>query len=108
MVEGTFHDPVPLYVTAGNFITQLGLGIVATLFCRSWAVGSEKNISRISSRIKELTPAESHALPLRRAHLAALFTWVYILGALAMGALMIAWCFMAIHATTHGGVSPHT
>jgi hypothetical protein len=107
MVEGTFHDPIPLYVTAGNFIGQLGLGIAATLFCRTWAVGSGKNINRVSSRIKELTPSESHAVSLRRAHLAALFAWVYVLGALAMAALVIAWCFMAFHATTHNGVNPH-
>lgn len=102
MVAGNFNDPTPLYAMAGNFISQLALGITGTVICRKWALGTEI----IVSKIKELTPSDAHVLTFRRGHFAKLMSYVYILCALAMGFLIITWSVMAAHAREHGS-NPH-
>jgi hypothetical protein len=107
MVEGKFHDAMPLYVTAANFVSQLVLGIVATQYCQRWARASEDHMARITQRIKDLTPPESHPISFRKEHFGTLLGRVFMLGSIAMAFLTVVWVLLAFHERTHRGIDPH-
>lgn len=99
--EGNTIDKQALFIVAGNFIVQLALGIAATMILHRWTIDADKNMKRVSAKIRELTPRESHAFSFEKGRLAGFITPALLIGACAMGVLVIAWCFIAVHAQTH-------
>lgn len=107
MVEGTFKDNIPLYLTAGLFISQLILGITASIFWRNWSIRSQRNIDNLTSRLRELTPRTTHVKPVGKTQFALLMSRAYVLGSIAMLCIVVVWAEMALHARRHHGRNPH-